>query len=263
MTTSNDEIEAATTPLAPGVYPSSAAPLDPESLPGSARPSTASNPRTPPRSRPPSARFPTGTAISPMFQVEIEKAYLNSTPYSSPHPSEVQSAYGFSNITFGTVKGNTAGETIAVVDAQDDPNNPSDVNTFSAEYGLPAMTASTLSRVNQTGGTSYPATDSTGGWETEESLTSSGGTHRPGQHHPRRGRAPRAARTCSRRSATPRPCERRVDELGRQRVRRARRRTTLTSPPPGSPTSPRLGDSVCGATWPAVANVVGVGGTDA
>ena len=59
------------------------------------------------------------------------------------------------------------GETIAIVDAYDDPNIQSDLNTFDTQFGLPATT---VTRVNETGGTSYPASDSTGGWELEESL---------------------------------------------------------------------------------------------
>ena len=38
---------------------------------------------------------------------------------------------------------------------------------FDARFGLPDTT---ITRVNQTGGTSYPATDSTGGWESEMAL---------------------------------------------------------------------------------------------
>ncbi len=92
----------------------------------------------------------------------------NTTPPSGAYaPVQIQEAYGFTNINFGGVAGNGIGETIAIVDAYDDPNIQTDLNAFDGQYGL---TATTVTRVDETGGTSYPATDSTGGWELEESL---------------------------------------------------------------------------------------------
>ena len=87
-----------------------------------------------------------------------------SAPYT---PAELQEAYGFNSITFNGVAGTGGGETIAIVDASDDPNIQSDLNTFDTRFGLPATT---VTRVNETGGTNYPASDPTGGWELEESL---------------------------------------------------------------------------------------------
>ncbi len=82
-------------------------------------------------------------------------------------PAQIQVAYGFNDITFHGVAGDGSGETIAIVDAYNDPNIQADLNTFD--------TAVRAARhdgrgVNETGGTSYPASDSTGGWELEESL---------------------------------------------------------------------------------------------
>ena len=87
-------------------------------------------------------------------------------PYT---PAELQQAYGFNSITFNGGTGATAGsgETIAIVDAYDDRNIQSDLTTFDNQWGLPTTT---VTRVNETGGTSYPASDPTGGWELEESL---------------------------------------------------------------------------------------------
>src|SRR5271157_1193193 len=84
-------------------------------------------------------------------------------------PQQIQNAYGINQITFsgGKVAGNGAGQTIAIVDAYNDPNIQADLNTFDSEFGLPATT---VTRVNETGGTSLPASDPTGGWELEESL---------------------------------------------------------------------------------------------
>jgi hypothetical protein len=82
-------------------------------------------------------------------------------------PAQIAQAYQFSSISFNGVAGTGKGETIAIVDAYDDPNIQSDLNTFDSTFGLPATT---VIRVNETGGAAYPATDPTGGWELEESL---------------------------------------------------------------------------------------------
>ena len=88
-------------------------------------------------------------------------------PSGAYTPAQIQLAYGFNNISFGGVAGDGSGETIAIVDAYNDPNIQADLDTFDTQFGLPATT---VTRVNETGGTSYPASDSTGGWELEESL---------------------------------------------------------------------------------------------
>jgi subtilase family serine protease len=77
----------------------------------------------------------------------------------------IRGTYGFStSLTAG------AGQTIAIVDAYDDPNAESDLGVFSTQYNLPACTTANgcFSKVNQTGGTKYPRTDS--GWSLEISL---------------------------------------------------------------------------------------------
>lgn len=66
-----------------------------------------------------------------------------------------------------------AGQTVAIVDAYDDPNAASDLATYRSTFGLPACTVANgcFTKVSQTGSTtSLPGVDSTGGWETEESL---------------------------------------------------------------------------------------------
>jgi len=79
-------------------------------------------------------------------------------------PATIRSAYGYSAGLTG------AGKTIAIVDAYNDPNAESDLGVFSAQYGLPACTTSNgcFTKLNQTGGTSYPRTNS--GWALEISL---------------------------------------------------------------------------------------------
>jgi subtilase family serine protease len=62
------------------------------------------------------------------------------------------------------------GQTIAIVDAYDDPTAEADLGTYDAQYGLPACTTlnGCFKKVDQTGGTSYPVTDQ--GWSLEISL---------------------------------------------------------------------------------------------
>ncbi|MET8725308.1 S53 family peptidase [Streptomyces misionensis] len=82
-------------------------------------------------------------------------------------PSDIQSAYGLASAAAS--KG--SGETVAIVDAYDDPNAASDLNTYRSYYGLPACTTANgcFTKVGQTGSTtSLPAADS--GWAGEISL---------------------------------------------------------------------------------------------
>jgi hypothetical protein len=85
----------------------------------------------------------------------------NATP-SGYGPTDLQSAYKLT--TAGTAV------TVAIVDAFDDPNAASDLNTYRSQFGLPACTTANgcFSKVNQTGGTSLPPSDS--GWAGEISL---------------------------------------------------------------------------------------------
>jgi hypothetical protein len=107
----------------------------------------------------------TPLAVHPTF--EIGPSVGGGGPDGGYTPAQIQVAYGFNNITFGDVVGNGSGETIAIVDAYDDPNIQADLNTFDTKFDLPATT---VTRVNEFGGTSYPASDPTGDWELEESL---------------------------------------------------------------------------------------------
>jgi hypothetical protein len=61
-------------------------------------------------------------------------------------------------------------QTVAIVDAYDDPTIESDLAAYSATYGLPACTTGNgcFRKVNQSGQDSYPKTD--GGWALEISL---------------------------------------------------------------------------------------------
>jgi subtilase family serine protease len=79
-------------------------------------------------------------------------------------PADLQSAYGLT--AAAAAKG--SGETIAIVDAYDDPDAASDLAVYRAHYGLPPAG---LTIYNQDGGTTVTAPPAGGsGWDIEESL---------------------------------------------------------------------------------------------
>jgi hypothetical protein len=86
----------------------------------------------------------------------------NPTPASSAlTPSQVAGAYSTSQ---SSTSG--AGETIAIVDAYNDPNIQADLAKFDAQYGLPAASLNVYNQGGQT--TGLPATDP--GWSQEIAL---------------------------------------------------------------------------------------------
>ncbi|MBV9720019.1 MAG: S53 family peptidase [Candidatus Eremiobacteraeota bacterium] len=76
-------------------------------------------------------------------------------------PSDLQTAYGLTSFS----SSNGGGETVAIVDAYDDPNAASDLAVYRKQYGLPACSASSGCFTKQKLGT---ATNT--GWGEEESL---------------------------------------------------------------------------------------------
>jgi len=80
-------------------------------------------------------------------------------------PSSLQAAYDLPSSTAGT------GETVAVVDAFNDPDITSNLATYRSDFGLPACGSGCFSVVNQQGKTSpLPKSAGDSGWATEESL---------------------------------------------------------------------------------------------
>jgi hypothetical protein len=96
---------------------------------------------------------------------------MSSTPASAPAagtPGFLQQAYDLTYLS-QTAGG---GDTVAIVDAGDDPNAQSDLATYRSNYGLPACTTGNgcFAKVNQSGtGTPLPASAGSD-WATEESL---------------------------------------------------------------------------------------------
>jgi hypothetical protein len=84
-------------------------------------------------------------------------------------PSSLQAAYSLKLAAAGSGKG----QTVAVVDAYDDPDADSDLAVYRAQYGLPPCTTANgcFSKVNEDGEASpLPAAAGSTGWATEESL---------------------------------------------------------------------------------------------
>src|ERR1039457_4611438 len=80
-------------------------------------------------------------------------------------PASLQSAYGLPSGTAGS------GETVAVVDAYDDPDAASDLATYRSDWGLPACGTGCFQKVNENGQTSpLPSAAGSTGWDVEESL---------------------------------------------------------------------------------------------
>ncbi len=87
-------------------------------------------------------------------------------------PAQVKKAYGFDQVTFkntagATIKGDGTGQTIAIVDAFNDPDITSDLHTFDAKFSLPNPTSFKI--VSETGG-STSGIQTNGGWSTEIAL---------------------------------------------------------------------------------------------
>ena len=82
-------------------------------------------------------------------------------------PAYLQQAYDLAYLSQNA----GAGQTIAIVDAYDDPNAESDLAAYRSEFGLPPCTSANgcFAKYNQTGGTNYPTTVDSG-WELEISL---------------------------------------------------------------------------------------------
>lgn len=78
-------------------------------------------------------------------------------------PAQIRHAYGFDQLPQ-----DGAGQTIAIVDAYDDPNIVSDLNTFSTQFGLPTTTSGAFTFTKAFAQGSQPTAN--GGWAQEISL---------------------------------------------------------------------------------------------
>jgi len=110
----------------------------------------------------------------PMDQIFRHHSKLH--PFATPAPTgltpaQMRQYYGVDQINFNGTAGDGTGETIAIVDAYDDPNAAADLHSFDAQFGLPDPS---FQQVNQNGGANLPSVDPSGrgksSWEVEESL---------------------------------------------------------------------------------------------
>jgi subtilase family serine protease len=117
-----------------------------------------------------SLRVTGGTTAFQKREAAADDVTPNAADASTPSgygPSDLQSAYGLTSAAAS--KG--SGETIAIVDAYDDPNAAADLAKYRSYYGLPSCTTANgcFKKVSQTGSTtSLPTADS--GWAEEISL---------------------------------------------------------------------------------------------
>ena len=132
-------------------------------------------------------------------------------------PQQIQTAYGLNQITFsgGKVVGNGAGQTIAIVNAYNDPNITSDLATFDSEFGLSAPPSFTVDNLGAT-------TTNAGLGAGDVARRRVGPRHRSrGQHRSGRGRFDHASPTLVQRGQLRQQttgCQRGLDELGDERV---------------------------------------------
>ena len=106
-----------------------------------------------------------GTSLNEITaQPAIQVIPFVSNGPSGYSPQQIQSAYGVNQIAFsgGTITGNGAGQTIAIIDAYNDPNIASDLAKFDAQYGLPAPPSFTVDNLG--------AKTTDPGWALETSL---------------------------------------------------------------------------------------------
>ena len=89
--------------------------------------------------------------------------FVGASP-SGYNPPDLQSAYALPSATAG------AGQTVAIVDAYNDPNAESDLGVYRSQFGIPACTTANgcFRKVSQSGDTKYPRNN--GGWAQEISL---------------------------------------------------------------------------------------------
>jgi len=104
--------------------------------------------------------------LSPM----MASALVGTSSPGGMTPAQIRQAYGIDQIFFsnGTVEGNGAGQTIAIVTAYHNNRIASDLAAFNAYFNLPAPPS--FVQVAQDGSTNYPGFDPTGSFELETAL---------------------------------------------------------------------------------------------
>jgi subtilase family serine protease len=102
-----------------------------------------------------------------LVRVDAGGSPLASATYTSGYnPTDLQAAYGLA----AAAASNGATQTIAIVDAYNDPNAENDINVYRRQFGIPECTTANgcFRKVSQTGTTTYPKSDAS--WSQEISL---------------------------------------------------------------------------------------------
>jgi DNA-binding beta-propeller fold protein YncE len=102
------------------------------------------------------------SGVSPACQIGEYSEFCGSGPERGFTPQDLESAYRLPSSTAGS------GQTVAIVDAYDDPNAQADLDVYRSTYDLPPCESGCFSKVNQTGGTTYPEASSE--WSLEISI---------------------------------------------------------------------------------------------
>jgi hypothetical protein len=96
------------------------------------------------------------TAFAPTYRPLLRPGHTAPLSTAGPTgyaPAQVRHAYGFDQVWFGGAAGDGTGQTIAIVDAYDDPNIATDLHSFDLTFGLPDPA---FVKVNQAGGGALP-----------------------------------------------------------------------------------------------------------
>jgi sugar lactone lactonase YvrE len=115
----------------------------------------------------------TASASLPVADV----APLSSSSPTGLTPAQIRAAYGINSIVVGSIQGDGTGQTIAIVDAYDDPDlrnssdpnfSTSDLHQFDVRFGL--ADPPSFRKVGEDGSTNLAAASGSSGWSIEESL---------------------------------------------------------------------------------------------
>jgi hypothetical protein len=115
-----------------------------------------------------------GIVASPAIESSVQPAATSALPQTAMTPAQIRAAYGFNG-----VRQDGTGQTIAIIEAFNDPTLSSDLNAFDQQFGLTTSGQSLynlygpasnfLTQVSQAGSTtSLPSTDA--GWALETAM---------------------------------------------------------------------------------------------
>lgn len=102
------------------------------------------------------------------FQPTYIETPLAGSSITGYTPAQIRAAYGFNSLSFGGSAADGSGQTIAIIDAYNDPNIAADLAAFDKALGIAAPPSFKI--VNQNGGSTLPGTDPSQGWEGEIAL---------------------------------------------------------------------------------------------